>query len=88
MAIQVSGNEVTIAVDLTLFEWDKTYLTPLYGGCRPQFDIPIILDLYATGRLEIDALISATYPLEAVADAFADMAAGRVIKAVIEFPVA
>ena len=88
MAIQVSGNEVTLAVDLALFEWDKTYLTPLYGGCRPQFDIPVILDLYATGRLEIDALISVTYPLEAIADAFADMAAGRVIKAVIEFPVA
>lgn len=87
-AVQVSGNEVTLPVDLALFEWDKTYITPLYGGCRPQIDIPTILDLYTAGRLEIDALISAMYPLDAVTDAFADLAAGRVTKAVIEFPAA
>jgi len=84
-AVQVSGNEVTVPVDLTLFEWDKTYLNPLYGQCRPREDIPRILDLYATGRFEIDALVSRIYSLDEIATAFSDLASGKIVKGIIDF---
>jgi S-(hydroxymethyl)glutathione dehydrogenase/alcohol dehydrogenase len=85
-ALQVSGSETVESINLKWFEWDKTYIAPLYGNCRPQVDIPAILGLYAVRRLEIDALISASYPIDRVAAAFDDLEAGRVTKAVIEFP--
>ena len=34
MAVQVSGIEQEINIDMNLFEWDKIYLNPLYGKSR------------------------------------------------------
>ena len=82
-AIQVSGVEQEIAVDMRLFEWDKTYLNPLYGKCRPGVDFPRLLDLYERGLLLLDELVTRTYPLDDVATAFEDMLAGRNAKGVL-----
>jgi len=83
VAIQVSGVEQEIAVDMRLFEWDKTYLNPLYGQCRPRVDFPRLFALYANGDLLLDEQVTRTYPLAQVADAFADMLAGRNAKGVL-----
>ena len=52
MAVQVSGIEQEITIDMRLFEWDKTYINPLYGQCRPQIDFPEIISLYDDGLLQ------------------------------------
>lgn len=85
MAIQVSGIEQEIAIDMNLFEWDKVYINPLYGKTRPQIDFPILQDLYAKGDLILDEMVTRTYPLEDLAQAFADMHAGKNAKGVIVF---
>jgi S-(hydroxymethyl)glutathione dehydrogenase/alcohol dehydrogenase len=82
-AIQVSGVEQTIEVDMRLFEWDKTYLNPLYGQCRPERDFPRIFDLYRRGELLLDELVTRTYPLDQVDTAFDDLLAGRNAKGVL-----
>ena len=84
-AVGVSGIEQVISVDMALFEWDKIYLNPLYGGCRPQRDFPLLLDLYRTGKLPLDALITRRYPLAQLDEAFTDMRAGRNAKGVLLF---
>lgn len=85
MAVQVSGIEQEIAIDMNLFEWDKIYINPLYGKARPQIDFPILQNLYAKGDLMLDEMITQTYTLENLAEAFADMHAGRNAKGVIVF---
>ena len=40
-AVQVSGIEQDITIDMRLFEWDKIYINPLYGKCRPREAGPI-----------------------------------------------
>ena len=45
-AVQVSGIEQTIEIDMNLFEWDKIYLNPLYGMAMPDHDFPKLLELY------------------------------------------
>ena len=45
-AVQVSGIEEEIQIDMNLFEWDKIYINPLYGKCRPQIDFPKLVNLY------------------------------------------
>lgn len=84
-AVQASGIEQEITIDMNLFEWDKTYINPLYGGCRPSIDLPILLDLYASGSLLLDEMISKTYPLEELKQAFEDMHHGTIAKGVILF---
>ncbi len=84
-AVQASGIEQDITVDMRLFEWDKTYINPLYGGCRPQIDLPRLLELYAKGDLLLDEMISKSYALDELGQAFDDMHHGRIAKGVIAF---
>lgn len=62
---------------------EKIVTGSLYGSSRPSVDIPKVLDLYAAGRLPLDAMISARYPLSRIDEAFDDMAAGRLTRGVL-----
>src|SRR5438477_9371191 len=61
-AIQLSGTEQPVTVNMELFEWDKIYLNPLYGQCRPEVDLPRLFRFYQEGRLQLDEMITRTYP--------------------------
>jgi S-(hydroxymethyl)glutathione dehydrogenase/alcohol dehydrogenase len=84
-AIGVSGIEQVVSVDMELFEWDKTYINPLYGACRPQRDFPLLIDLYLNHGLPLDALVTRRYPLEDLEQAFDDMHRGINAKGVLIF---
>ena len=84
-AVQVSGIEEEITIDMRLFEWDKIYINPLYGKCRPQIDFPKLVSLYDKGDLMLDEMITRTYPIENLQQAFDDMLAGKNAKGVIVF---
>ena len=84
-AVQVSGIDDTIPFDMKLFQWDKIYINPLYGNCRPQIDFPILLNLYKNKSLLLDEMVTKTYALEELAIAFEDMHAGAIAKGVIVF---
>ena len=85
MAVQVSGIEQEITIDMNLFEWDKIYINPLYGKCRPTIDFPILVSLYDKGDLMLDEMITRTYPLEQLQQGFDDMLAGKNAKGVVVF---
>lgn len=84
-AVGVSGIEKVVPVDMELFEWDKVYINPLYGACRPQRDFPLLIDLYLTGQLPLDAMVTRSYPLMNLEQAFKDMHAGINAKGVLVF---
>lgn len=85
MAIGVSGIEEIVPVDMELFEWDKIYINPLYGSCRPQRDFPLLMELYLKRQLPLDAMVTRTYSLDALGQAFKDMHAGINAKGVLLF---
>jgi S-(hydroxymethyl)glutathione dehydrogenase/alcohol dehydrogenase len=82
-AVAVSGIEEFVSIDMQLFEWDKIYINPLYGQCRPSVDFPRLLNLYAAGSLKLDEMITRTYPLNGLADAFEHMHLGMNAKGVL-----
>ncbi len=82
-AIQVSGIEQDLTIDMNLFEWDKVYLNPLYGKCNPTVDFPRLFHLYARGDLMLDEMVSKTYALDELNTAFEDMHGGRIAKGVL-----
>ncbi len=84
-AVQVSGIEQEIPFDMNLFEWDKIYINPLYGGCKPQQDFPKILEHCAAGELKLEEMITKTYSLEELPLAFEAMLSGQNAKGVILF---
>ena len=64
---------------------EKVVTGSFYGSCRPRVDMPLVVDLYMEGRLDLDALVSRTYPLAEINEAFAAMNGGEVARAVIGF---
>ncbi|WP_317443942.1 Zn-dependent alcohol dehydrogenase [Streptomyces collinus] len=64
---------------------DKAILGCRYGSSRPQRDIPLYAELYRQGRLLLDELVTATYPVEDFEKARSDAEAGRVARAVLTF---
>jgi S-(hydroxymethyl)glutathione dehydrogenase / alcohol dehydrogenase len=84
-AVAVSGIEQTIPVDMELFEWDKIYINPLYGKCKPSIDFPLLLNLYQRKQLLLDEMITRRYPLSSLVEALDDMKYGRITKGVILF---
>ncbi|MEU5532887.1 Zn-dependent alcohol dehydrogenase [Streptomyces sp. NPDC020362] len=64
---------------------DKAILGCRYGSSRPQRDIPLYAELYRQGRLLLDELVTAAYPVEDFEKARAEAEAGRVARAVLTF---
>jgi Zn-dependent alcohol dehydrogenase len=84
-AVQVSGIEEEIIIDMNLFEWDKIYINPLYGKCNPRVDFPAIIDHYEKNQILLEELVTKTYNLSELDEAFDDLINGRNAKGVIVF---
>jgi Zn-dependent alcohol dehydrogenase len=56
---------------------DKSVLGCRYGSSQPQRDVRRYVDLYRAGRLKLDELVSASYPLEDMKTAVHDLEAGE-----------
>jgi S-(hydroxymethyl)glutathione dehydrogenase/alcohol dehydrogenase len=89
------GNVVVIGVpppgtDLQIPVWllnhvDRGIMGCRYGSIRPHHDIPVLVDLYRSGQLMLDELVSETYPLEEFNTVVEDMHEGRLARGVLTF---
>ena len=59
---------------------EKTIKGSYYGGVNPARDFPMLLDLYAAGKLNLDDMISRRYCLDQINDAYADMRDGKLAR--------
>lgn len=71
-------------MDLTLTE--KQIVGSLYGSGNPRADIPKILELVSVGQVDLESMVTRTYPLEKINDGYADMRAGANIRGVLVYP--
>ena len=79
-------NTNSIAVQLQDFIlMNKTLCGTMFGSCNPKSDIPLLATLYESGQLLLDEMITKRYGLDAINDAYADQAAGELIRGVIDF---
>jgi S-(hydroxymethyl)glutathione dehydrogenase/alcohol dehydrogenase len=65
--------------------YQKRLQGAIYGGCSPARAIPTFVDMYKSGQLLLDELITRTYPLAEINQAYEDMHAGNNIRGVIDF---
>jgi len=64
---------------------EKTVTGSYYGSANTARDFPRFADLYSRGRLDLDRLITKSYPLEQINEAYADMLKGETARGVIVF---
>jgi NDMA-dependent alcohol dehydrogenase len=69
--------------ELTLMQ--KRIQGSIFGQCNPMSDVPRQIQMYRSGQLKLDELITRTYSLDEVAVGYADMHAGRNVRGVILF---
>jgi len=80
-AIEMSAS--VSLLDLTLME--KQVVGSLFGSANPRADIPKLIELYQQGQLDLDGLVTETYPLEGVNDGYQDMRDGKNIRGVLVY---
>ncbi|MER7759623.1 Zn-dependent alcohol dehydrogenase [Streptomyces sp. NPDC097619] len=81
----VPGFREEAAFQVSSMYLDKSILGCRYGSSRPQRDIARYAELYRSGRLLLDELVTRTYPVEKFAEAAEDAHAGRVARGVLTF---
>jgi S-(hydroxymethyl)glutathione dehydrogenase/alcohol dehydrogenase len=64
---------------------EKTIMGSYYGTANPARDFPRFGEMYLNGRLDLDRMITKTYPLEQINEAYQDLIAGRGARGVVEF---
>ncbi len=62
---------------------EKTLKGTIYGSMRPRVDLLMLIDLHLSGQLELDRLLTKTYPLSEINEAYADLEAGKVARSLI-----
>ena len=76
----------TAAIDLvSLVRAEKTVTGTYYGSARCHVDMPKMVDLYLSGRLNIDDLITRRYDLDRINEAYDDLERGEIGRGVIVF---
>ena len=62
---------------------EKTLAGSLYGSARPRIDLLTLIDLHRCGKLELDELLTRTYPLSKINEAYQALANGEVARSLI-----
>lgn len=64
---------------------NKRLLGSFFGSVTARLDLPMLMNLYLAGKLQLDDLVSKRYPLEQLPQAFDDMESGKVARGVLVF---
>jgi Zn-dependent alcohol dehydrogenase len=82
--VGIPASDVMVEVDPgTIASDNQRILGSKMGGAHIQADIPNLVALYRQGRLKLDELVSARYPLERINEAIADVKRGSALRNVI-----
>lgn len=78
----VSDTRPTLALS-GLGQWEKQIVGCIFGSVNSRADIPRLLDLYADGLLDLDGMVTRTYPLQDINVGYHDMLDGKNIRGVL-----
>ncbi len=76
--------EVTVPA-LSLVYEERVLTGSLYGSAAPKTDIPRLIDLYRGGSLKLDELLTRSYPIEEINQAYDALESGETLRSVVTF---
>jgi Zn-dependent alcohol dehydrogenase len=68
---------------LDLLTMEKELVGSIFGSSNPEADVPRLLGLYRDGLLDLEGMVTRTYPLEQINEGYQDMRDGRNIRGVL-----
>lgn len=82
--VGIPDDKATHPLPLAQTVWrEQRIMGSSMGSTRLSTQVPQLVSLYLSGRLKLDELISARYPLEQINEAIADMETGQSLRNVI-----
>ncbi|MBW0100959.1 NDMA-dependent alcohol dehydrogenase [Pseudonocardia sp. KRD291] len=88
VVVTALGNVTDVGIPVPILElilFEKKIKGSLFGSSNPRADIPKLLDLYMSGYLKLDELVTTEYALDDINQGYEDMHSGRNIRGVIRF---
>jgi S-(hydroxymethyl)mycothiol dehydrogenase len=88
VVVQVGVPSPTMTLELPHIEFfgrGGALKSSWYGDCLPTRDFPMLIDLYLSGRFDLDRFVSETIAIDHVEDAFTRMQRGEVLRSVVVF---
>jgi Zn-dependent alcohol dehydrogenase len=82
IGVPARGSEVSVDIN-NLAYVDRGLIGCRYGASRPHHDIPLMVELYLSGKLMLDELVTETLPLEGFREIVEDMHAGKLARGVL-----
>jgi len=82
VGVSPSSAEVTVPT-LSLVYEERVLTGSLYGSAAPKTDIPRLIDLYRAERLMLDELLTRTYPIEQINEAYTALENGDVARSLV-----
>jgi S-(hydroxymethyl)glutathione dehydrogenase/alcohol dehydrogenase len=68
-----------------LIRMEKQLVGALFGSANPRKDIPRLLELWQSGKVKLDELVTRTYSLDEINVGYQDMCDGKNIRGVLTF---
>jgi Zn-dependent alcohol dehydrogenase len=85
VAVGAGPIEQTISISAPLFAVSqKTLMGSMLGGVNSRRDVPLLIDLYRAGRLDLENMVTARRPIDELDAAAEDMAAGRGLRTLLQ----
>ena len=86
MIVGVSPTTAEVTVPSLSLVYEERVLTgSLYGSAAPKTDIPRLIDLYRAGSLKLDELLTRSYPIEEINQAYDALQSGETLRSVVTF---
>src|SRR6185369_10227975 len=85
VVVGVSPAGTRLSIDPTLFLQQRVLTGSSFGGGHQRTDVPMLIDLYMSGRYRLDELISRRLPLAELNEGFDLMLQGEVKRSVIVY---
>lgn len=64
---------------------EKRLIGSLYGSSSPRLEVPRLIDLYLAGKLNLDDLLTRSWPIEQINEAYDALLNGEVARSVVTF---
>ena len=84
IGIAKANDDISIPAS-TLVRDEKRIVGSFYGSTRQRVDLPRMFELYESGHLKLDELITKTYAIDDAQEAFDDLIAGKNARGVLVF---
>ncbi|NQV93645.1 MAG: Zn-dependent alcohol dehydrogenase [Sphingomonadales bacterium] len=84
VGIPPTASEVTVSSSALVYE-ERVLTGSLYGSAAPKIDIPKMIDMYRSGGLKLDELLTHRFPIEEINEAYDALKSGETLRSVVTF---